>query len=93
MVRRISKLLKRPKHKVNWGNPPMIQKQTVDPSPCLDCGHVVPHGEHSFPLLGDICIAPERIKQMADDWTIATREGKRCKDFITGTQTKIGDYQ
>lgn len=85
--------LKKTRDKINWGNPPMLQKHVVDPSPCLECGHCVPRGEHDFILLGDICIAPERIKQMKEGWTIATRKGKLCKDFIIGTQTKIGDFE
>ena len=92
MVRRLPKLLNRAKDKINWGNPPMLQKQIVDPSPCLECGWCIPRDKHGKPLLVDICIAPEKIKQMADEWTIATREGKICKDYIIGTQTKIGDF-
>ena len=84
---------KRAKDKINWGNPTQIQKHIVDPSPCLDCGHCIPRGEHDFQCLGEICIARDRIKQMPEGWTIATREGKRCKDFIIGTQTKIGDFE
>jgi len=84
---------KRAKDKINWGNPTQTQKHIVDPSPCLACGWCIPRGEHGFNLLVDICIAPDRIKQMVEGWTIATRKGKLCKDFIIGTQTQIGDFE
>lgn len=93
MGRRLSKLRNRASEKINWGNPPTLQKQTVDPSPCLECGYCIPLGEHDFPLLVDICIAPERIKQMAEGWTIATRKGRRCTDFTDKVQTTIGDFE
>jgi len=93
MVRRLPKLLSRAKTKVNWGHPPMLQKKTVDPNPCLMCGFCIPRDEHDYDLLVDICIAPARTKQMAEGWTTSTREGKRCKDFTDKIQTHIGDFE
>ncbi len=93
MGKRLSKLRNRASEKIKWGNSPTLQKQIVDPSPCLDCGWCVPRGEHGFNLLVDICNCPERIKQMAEGWTIATRDGTRCKNFTDKRQTKIGDYE
>ena len=93
MVRRLPKLLNRAKDKINWGNPPMLQKQVVDPSPCLECAYCVPRGEHDFSILNDICICPERVKQMADEWTIATREGRRCGDFTDKIQKKLSEFE
>lgn len=92
-MKRLMNLRKKADKFINWGNPSTLQKQIVDPSPCLECAWCTPFGEHDFPLLVDICIAPERIKQMAEGWTIATREGRRCKEFTDKVQTTIGDYE
>jgi hypothetical protein len=92
-MKRLMKLRKRAEKFINWGNPTMLQKHTVDPSPCLECGFCTPFGEHNLPLLVDICVSPERTKQMAEGWTIATRDGRRCKEFTDKVQAKIGDFE
>lgn len=90
---RLRDRLKKPRIKINWGNPPMLQKHVVDPSPCIPCAYFIPRSEHNIGLLVDICICPERIKQMKEGWTIANRLGPKCKDWDKGEQRKLSEFE